>query len=272
MFVLLTPFLALFMGIGSLARWKHADADYLIKQLRWAFLISLGLGLLTLLPVFSDWNWMVGLGMGLATWVATSHIVNLKERLKHKQGLAGFKQDLAGGGRSYYGMILAHLGVAVFIIGITMVSNYGIEHDIRMGPGDQTELAGYTFRFEGVERHPGPNYNADRGRFLVSKDGTQIAVLEPEKRTYFVQTRPMTEAAIDWGFTRDIYVSLGEPLGGGEWSLRLYYKPYVRWIWFGAVFMALGGILAITDRRYRTARAQAATKVKTAGSAPATAG
>ncbi|MGD8932484.1 MAG: cytochrome c-type biogenesis CcmF C-terminal domain-containing protein, partial [Chromatiales bacterium] len=272
MFVLLTPFLALFMGIGSLARWKHADAAYLIKQLRWAFLLSLGLGVLTLLPLFSDWNWMVGLGMGLATWVAASHIVNLKERLKHKQGLAGFKQDLAGGGRSYYGMILAHLGVAVFIIGVTMVSNYGIEHDIRMGPGDKTELAGYTFQFEGVRRHAGPNYNADRGRFLVTKGDAQIAVLEPEKRTYFVQTRPMTEAAIDWGFTRDIYVSLGEPLGNGDWSLRLYYKPYVRWIWFGAVFMALGGILAITDRRYRTVRVRAASKVKPAGSAPATAG
>ncbi|MGD8587256.1 MAG: heme lyase CcmF/NrfE family subunit [Chromatiales bacterium] len=272
MFVLITPFLALFMGVGSLTRWKHTEAGYLIKQLRWAFILSLGLGLVTLLPMFADWNWMVGLGMGLATWVAASHIVNLKERLKHKQGLAGFKQDLMGGGRSYYGMILAHLGVAVFIIGITMVSNYGIEHDIRMGPGDKTEVAGHIFQFEGVKRTPGPNYNANRGRFLVSKDGEQIAVLEPEKRTYFVQTRPMTEASIDWGFTRDIYVSLGEPLGGGDWSLRIYYKPYVRWIWFGAVFMALGGILAITDRRYRTARVRAASKVKTAGSAPATAG
>jgi cytochrome c-type biogenesis protein CcmF len=272
MFVLLTPFLALFMGIGSLARWKHADADYLIKQLRWAFVLSVALGVITLLPMLSDWNWMVGLGMGLATWVAASHIVNLKERLKHKRGLASFKQDLAGGGRSYYGMILAHLGVAVFIIGITMVSNYGLEHDVRMAPGDKVEVAGYTFQFEGVERHPGPNYNADRGRFLVSKNDQQVTVLEPEKRTYFVQTRPMTEAAIDWGVTRDIYVSLGEPLGGGDWSLRIYYKPYVRWIWFGAVFMALGGILAITDRRYRTARVRAAARVKTSGSAPATAG
>ncbi len=106
----------------------------------------------------------------------------------------------------------------------------------------------------------------------MSKDGAQVAILEPEKRTYFVQTRPMTEAAIDWGFFRDIYVSLGEPLGGGDWSLRLYYKPFVRWIWFGAVFMALGGILAITDRRYRTARARAASKVKAVGSAQAAAG
>jgi cytochrome c-type biogenesis protein CcmF len=272
MFVLVTPFLALFMGVGSLARWKHADADYLIKQLRWAFLISLGLGVVTLLPWFSNWNWMVGLGMGLALWVATSHIVNLKERLKHKPGLSGFMRDFSGGGRSYYGMIIAHLGVAVFIIGVTMVSNYGIEHDVRMSPGDTAELAGYEFKFEGVSKYPGPNYNADRGRFLVFKNGERVTILEPEKRTYFVQTRPMTEAAIDWGFTRDIYVSLGEPLGGGDWSLRLYYKPYVRWIWFGSVFMALGGIIAITDRRYRTVRTRATNKVKTDSSAAAATG
>jgi cytochrome c-type biogenesis protein CcmF len=272
MFVLLTPFLALLMGIGSLARWKHTDPDYLVKQLRGAFLVSLGFGLLTLLPFLSDWNWMVGLGMGLTMWVVTSHVVNLKERLKNKQGFAGFLRDLAGGGRSYYGMILAHLGVAVFIVGITMVSNYGVEKDIRMSPGDTADIAGYEFKFEGVSNYPGPNYNAHRGRFLVSQEGKLIATLEPEKRTYFVQTRPMTEAAIDPGLTRDLYVSLGESLGGGDWSLRLYYKPYVRWIWLGSIFMALGGILAITDRRYRTARARVAKRIKADGSAAAAAG
>jgi cytochrome c-type biogenesis protein CcmF len=197
--------------------------------------------------------------------------VNLKERLKHKHGVGGLIRDFSGGGRSYYGMILAHLGVAVFIVGITMVSNYGIEQDIRMSPGDSAEIAGYEFKFEGVSRYPGPNYNADRGRFQVFQEGELIATLEPEKRTYFVQTRPMTEAAIDPGLTRDLYVSLGEPLGGGDWSLRLYYKPYVRWIWLGAIFMALGGILAITDRRYRTVRAKAAKRIKTDASAAAAA-
>ncbi len=266
MFVLLTPFLALLMGIGSLARWKHTDPGYLVKQLRVAFGVSVGFGLLTLLPFLSDWNWMVGLGMGLTMWVVTSHVVNLKERLKHKQGFSGFMRDLAGGGRSYYGMILAHIGVAVFIVGITMVSNYGVEQDIRMSPGDTANIAGYEFKFEGVSEYPGPNYNAHRGRFQVFQEGKLIATLEPEKRTYFVQTRPMTEAAIDPGLTRDLYVSLGESLGGGDWSLRLYYKPYVRWIWLGGIFMALGGILAITDRRYRTARVRAAKRIKADGS------
>jgi cytochrome c-type biogenesis protein CcmF len=265
MFVLLTPFLALFVGIGPHARWKHSEPTQLVRQLRTAFLISLAFGAITLLPFFSGGEWRVALGMGLAMWIATSHVVSVKDRLKHKKGMAGFLKDLAAGGRSYYGMVLAHLGVAMFVVGVTLVSNYGIENDVRMSPGDSAEIAGYTFKFGGVSDYPGPNYNAHRGRFEVSQEGQLIAVLEPEKRTYFVQTRPMTEAAIEWGLTRDLYVSLGEPLGNGDWSLRLYYKPYVRWIWLGALLMALGGILAITDRRYRTARKRAAQRVPAAG-------
>jgi len=254
MFVMITPFLALFMGIGPLARWKHTDAADLSRQLRWALVLSLGVGLLTLLPGLANGNMLVGLGVGLAVWVALTHLVSLRQRLRNKGGIKGLLGDLSAGGRSYYGMVLAHVGVAVFVVGATMVSNYGVEKDIRMSPGDSAEIEGYRFVFDGVNRIRGENYNADRGQFRVYEGDRQIAVLEPEKRTYFVQTRPMTEAAIDWGLGRDLYVSLGESLGGGDWSLRLYYKPFVRWIWLGGVFMALGGILAISDRRYRTAR------------------
>ncbi|MCG7965648.1 MAG: heme lyase CcmF/NrfE family subunit [Candidatus Thiodiazotropha taylori] len=267
MFLLTTPFLALLMGIGSLSRWKHAEPSLLIKQLKVAFVISVAFGLVSLLPMFSGGNWLVGLGMGLALWVATSHIVNLRDRLKNKKGFNGFWQDFKTGGRSYYGMILAHMGVAMFIVGVTMVSNFGEEHDVRMSPGDVSEIAGYEFRFDGVKRVPGPNYNAHRGSFQVSHNGEAFITLEPEKRTYFVQTRPMTEASIDWGFTRDLYVSLGEPLGGGDWSLRLYYKPYVRWIWLGGLLMSLGGILAVTDRRYRTAKVRSPEMVNSAAAA-----
>ncbi|MBV2089626.1 MAG: heme lyase CcmF/NrfE family subunit [Candidatus Thiodiazotropha sp. (ex Ctena orbiculata)] len=267
MFLLTTPFLALLMGIGSLSRWKHAEPSLLIKQLKVAFVVSVAFGLVSLLPMFSGGNWLVGLGMGLALWVAASHIVNVRDRLKNKKGFNGFWQDFKTGGRSYYGMILAHLGVAMFIVGVTMVSNFGEEHDVRMSPGDVSEIAGYEFRFDGVQRVPGPNYNAHRGSFQVSHNGEAFITLEPEKRTYFVQTRPMTEASIDWGFTRDLYVSLGEPLGGGDWSLRLYYKPYVRWIWLGGVLMSLGGILAITDRRYRTAKVRSPEMVNSAAAA-----
>lgn len=269
MFLLTTPFLALLMGIGSLSRWKHDELSQLVKQLKVAFIISLGFGLISLLPIFSGGNWLVGLGMGLALWVATSHLINIRARLKNKQGFNGFWQDFKTGGRSYYGMILAHMGVAVFIVGVTMVSNFGMEHDVRMAPGDVSEIAGYQFRFDGVKQVSGPNYNANQGTFQVSQNGEHLTTLEPEKRNYFVKTMPMTEAAINWGFTRDLYVSLGEPLGNGEWSLRLYYKPYIRWVWLGGFLMGLGGILAVTDRRYRTAKVRSAEMANTAAVAAA---
>jgi cytochrome c-type biogenesis protein CcmF len=140
-----------------------------------------------------------------------------------------------------------------------MVSNYGTETDVRMSPGDVVESAGYRFQFNGVQTVPGPNYSAQRGEFIVYRGDERVTVLHPEKRSYFAASRPMTEAAIDAGFLRDIYVSLGEPVGDqGDWALRVYYKPYVRWIWLAGILMALGGILAVTDRRYRIARRSAA--------------
>jgi cytochrome c-type biogenesis protein CcmF len=127
-----------------------------------------------------------------------------------------------------------------------------------MSPGDVHEDSGYRFQFNGVQAVPGPNYMAQQGEFIVYKDERQIAVLYPEKRSYFSGGMPMTEAAINAGFLRDLYVSLGEPVGtDGDWALRVYYKPYVRWIWLGAIFMALGGLLAMADRRYRTLRRSA---------------
>jgi cytochrome c-type biogenesis protein CcmF len=254
MFVILMPFLAFFMGIGPMARWKTNEAAWLVKRLWLAFAISLALALAVLSPSVSLGTPLVPLGIGLAAWVVLSLLTTLRERYRHKQGLKAVLADLSGNGRSYYGMLLAHLGVAMFIVGATMVSNFGVEKDIRMSPGDSQEIEGYRFQFEGVTSQRGPNYRAERGHFLVFEGDEQIAVLEPEKRTYLVQTRPMTEAAINAGLMRDLYVSLGEPLGNGDWSMRLYYKPYVRWIWLGSIFMGLGGLLAVTDRRYRAAR------------------
>jgi len=264
MFLALMPFLALALGLGHLTRWKRDKANRLLKGLGIAALLSLTVaGTADLfLPEVTSSPLLVALGLGLVAWVLLSHLAGLGERLRRRRDIRAVAADLKGGGRGYYGMLLAHLGVAMFILGITMVSNFGSEQDIRLSPGDVHEAAGYRFRFAGVETVPGPNYQAARGRFLVFEGDRQIAVLEPEKRTYFTSSKPMTEAAIDWGFARDLYVSLGEPLGGGDWALRIYYKPYVRWIWLGGLCMALGGILAITDRRYRTTRRQA--KVGTA--------
>jgi len=266
MFLALMPFLALFLGVGQGIRWKRDEAGRLVKELRIPFLLSIGVAIVGTWfpPLVGSRTLLVPMGLGLAAWVLFSHLAGLRERLRHRQSIKALAADATGGGRSYYGMLLAHLGVAMFIVGATMVSNFGSEKDVRMSPGDLHEASGYRFQFEGVETVTGPNYRAARGRFLVFRGDEQIAVLQPEKRTYFASAKPMTEAAIDWGFTRDLYVSLGEPVGGDDWALRIYYKPYVRWIWIGGIFMALGGILAVTDRRYRIRRRKAAVPAEAA--------
>jgi cytochrome c-type biogenesis protein CcmF len=154
---------------------------------------------------------------------------------------------------SYYGMQLAHLGVAVFIIGVTVVKGYATERDVRMEVGDTVDAGGYIFRFDGVTSVKGPNYMAVEGHFTVTKDGKKVTELNPQKRHYNASGMPMTEAAIDTGLFRDLYVSMGEPISGGvtAWAVRVYFKPFVDWIWAGCLLMALGGALAISDRRYR---------------------
>jgi len=252
MFLMVTPFLAVLIGFGPLMRWKQTDPAWLMKKLRIAMIISVIIGLIAFIPAISAGSLLVPLGMFLMAWIITSHITAIIDRLKHKQGISHLFADMAGKGRSYYGMMLAHMGVAMFILGAAMVSHHGIEKDLRMSPGESAEISAYRFRFDGVIGTPGPNYTANQGKFTIFLDDKQVAVLEPQKRTYLAQGRPMTEAAIDWGFTRDLYVSLGEPLGDGDWSMRLYYKPFVRWIWLGGLAMALGGVICISDRRYRT--------------------
>jgi len=251
MFIVFTPMLFFAMGIGPLVRWKRQDPSDLIRRLRWAFMISVAIGVVLALPLRAGASPLVGLGVGLATWVFLAQLEAIRERLMHRHTLRAVWQDMAVTGRSFYGMVLAHTGIAVTIIGVTLVSAYDQEKDVRMAPGDELEVAGYTFRFDGVTTEPGSNYQAARGTFEILKGNEPVALLHPEKRIYTVQTKPMTEAAIDDTLMRDLYVSLGEPLGDGAWALRIYYKPFVRWIWLGGIFMMLGGILALSDRRYR---------------------
>lgn len=252
MFVVLTPFLILIMGLGPIVRWKQHDPAELVRQVRWIFLLSLTIAVLFSLPLFlPEANFKVSLGVGLASWIIMSLFLSIKARLHNKKSISAIWRDMNTQGRSFYGMVLAHFGMAVTIIGITFVSIFDVENDIRLSPGESKNIAGYEFIFKGVKSERGPNYQASIGDFAITKNGKVVANLRPEKRDYFSQTMPMTEAGIDAGFTRDLYVSLGEPLGEGSWSMRLYYKPFVRWIWLGAIFMALGGLLAISDRRYR---------------------
>jgi len=250
---LMTPALFL-MGIGPMARWKEASLPDLLVRVKWAFAVSVASALLLPLTV-GKWSPMICFGLLLAFWILTTAVVNLRLRLAAVSG--DLWSRLSSQPRSYYGMLLAHCGVAVFIIGVTLVKGYETERDVRMAIGDTVAVGGYTFRFEGVENTTGPNYRAARGNVTVLQGEQTVRVMHPEKRIYNAQNMPMTEAAISTGLFGDLYVSLGEPVSDGAWSVRVYRKPFVTWIWGGCIIMALGGFLALSDRRYRRLARQA---------------
>ena len=258
---IMTPVVFL-MGVAPLARWRQTTVPDLAKRLRWAAGLTVVAALLT--------GWLAGhisplatLGFAMSWWIVFSLATDLVGRLRPAGAASGsLLARVRLLPRALLGMMLAHLGIATFAFGVSMVNTYGIERDLKMQVGDTTELAGYTFTFRGVRKRPGPNYTAAQGLVEVSKGGKLVESMLPEKRIYRVQQNPMTEAAIDTGFTRDLYVSLGEAVEGGAWIVRVYFKPFVDWIWGGCVLMALGGALAASDRRYR-ARREAAAPVET---------
>ena len=250
---LMTPALFL-MGVGPVARWKQASLPELAIRMRWAFAVSVSTALL--LPLLlGHWTPMIGLGLFLALWIFASSAQQVYQRLRPQpQTSQPLSARMLATTRSWWGMVLAHAGIAVFTLGITIVKGFESEIAVRMLPGDVAHLAGYDFRFDGVEQYQGSNYSASRGLLHVSKNGIERAVLAPEKRNYSVQNMPMTEAGISPHIIHELYASLGEPLSAGAWSVRIYYKPMVEWIWAGAIMMALGGLLALSDRRYRMKR------------------
>jgi cytochrome c-type biogenesis protein CcmF len=240
------------MGIGPIARWKEARLPELATRLKWAFAVSVVTA--ALLPVvMGKWTPFIAFGVLLAAWVVATQIVTLRSKIRNTAGNT-LPVRLSRVSRSYYGMALAHLGIAVFIFGVTLVKGYETERDVRMEVGNTVMIGGYGFRFDGVTEISGSNYQGMRGRIAVSRDGIPYSVMHPEKRVYTVSRTAMTEADIDTGLFRDLYVSLGEPVGGTAWTVRIYHKPFIDWIWGGAALMALGGLLAASDQRYRLAR------------------
>jgi cytochrome c-type biogenesis protein CcmF len=249
-FVPLMVPMVLLMGLGPIARWKQASVPDLWVRVRWAFVSSLIIALLLPL-VLGKWTPLIALGLMLAFWLITTVLTDMYKRIGGREG--GMMQRFKTQSRSYYGMQLAHLGVAAFIIGVTMVKGYETERDVRMEIGDTVQAGDYVFQFVGVRELEGPNYHAYQGTVNITKNNKFVTQLYPEKRTYNASGMPMTEAAIDTGFMRDLYVSLGEPIpdSNGAWAVRVYHKPFIDWIWAGCLMMALGGVLAISDRRYR---------------------
>ncbi|MFN7087350.1 MAG: heme lyase CcmF/NrfE family subunit [Burkholderiales bacterium] len=246
---MMTPALFL-MGVGPLLRWKKASLPEVAVRLRWALAVSVSSALL--LPfTLGRWSALVSFGLLLAAWIIATCALQLWEKVRSRD--AGIWTRLRNTPRAYYGMLLAHFGIAVFVIGVTLVKGYETERDVRMEAGDTVEVGGYTFRMEGVSEVAGPNYIAARATVRVTRAGQAVATLHPEKRVYRAQQMPMTEAAIARGITRDLYVSMGEAVSPTAWVMRVQHKPFVNWIWGGCVLMALGGLLAASDRRYRIA-------------------
>ena len=247
--------LAIVMGFGVVAHWKQTQVSVFVQQLRWVAIGAVGAALVLPWLTFGEFKFAVFLGLLLALWIVG---VTLKDILYKSRNSAGLVVGLRKLRRSYWGMVLGHLGFALMIVGAVVVSFESEERDVRMQAGDRVTLREYTFSLEGLRLVEGPNYRADQAVFRVMQGDEEVAVLLPEKRVYFSQTNPMTEAGIDPGLFRDLYVALGEPLGQGAWAVRIQVKSFVRWIWLGAIFMAAGGVLAVSDKRYRLQQRRAA--------------
>ena len=273
-FPLMAPAVFL-MGIGPFARWRSAPVPDLARRLRWALLVAI---VTTVLVAITSGRFashrlagatqggdgalgavVFAIGIFIAVWVITASGALLVERLR-EPGFAGtpIAARLRALPAGFYGMLVAHAGVGVFTIGVACVNTMSIEADRAVAIGERFELGDYQFRLAGLDDVDGPNYEATRGRIEVSRDGGRLFMLQPEKRVYAATGAVMTEAAIDPGLTRDVYVSLGEPLPDGRWTVKAWIKPFVDWIWAGCFMMAIGGFLAIADRRYRLARRHAA--------------
>jgi cytochrome c-type biogenesis protein CcmF len=248
------------MVVGAYSRWKTDSIAELARKMGLVAAASVVLG--CSLPLLAGaWSALAALGIGLASWIVLSSVVHMVRQVRGTVKWASTPV-------AFWGMHMAHIGIAVCVVGVTMVKGYETEKDVRMAVGDTVAVGGYTFRLLRISEAAGPNYNADVGDVELSRDGRVLKTLHPEKRTYFSSTMPMTEAAIDTSLVRDVYVSLGERLEGGDspaWAMRVYHKPFIVWIWGGALLMALGGAMAGLDRRYRKKYAGAANNTRATG-------
>lgn len=245
--IIMTPF-ALLLGIGPLVKWRRDQFSAIRTPAIASVIIMLIAGFA--LPYLLQDKLTVSavLGTMMTVIIVLLSLYEMHQRATYRDT---FWRGITKLSRSHWGMILAHLGVAMTVWGIAFSQNYSIERDVRMNVGDTVQIAGYDFTFKGISDANGPNYVGGKAQIDISRDGKHETTLYAEKRLYTVSKMPMTEAAIDWGFSRDLYAALGEKLDNNAWALRLYYKPFIRWIWLGGLFMALGGVLCMFDRRYR---------------------
>ncbi|BBI48702.1 hypothetical protein HORIV_11230 [Vreelandella olivaria] len=264
LFVPLTVVMCIFMGLGSVTRWKSMAARDLIHKLWLAGVAALVLGILMPLLYRGEWNLFVSLGIVAALWIVLPMVRDVFDKTRHASSFIAGVRKLS---LAYWGMVLGHIGVAVTIVGVTVVSNYNIERNVRMSPGTTVEVAGYQFTMTELTERRGANFLADTSILQVQRgDSGRSFTMRPEKRLYLATGMPMTQVALRPGLFRDLYVAMGEDLGDGSWAMRVQYKPFVRWLWLGALLMAFGGILAVLDKRYRrTAASREVPKVASQG-------
>jgi cytochrome c-type biogenesis protein CcmF len=263
-FAPLTLGLALLVGLGPAVAWRRGDPAAVARRLRTAALAAVALGGLAVWLLSDNSRLVVLVTVWLALWILFTALTGILERVRHRSG--PLPARLAQIPRGFWGMHLAHVGLAVSMVGVAVVTSHESETFHRMLPGETVEAAGYRWTFNGVRPARGPNFEAVEGQIVVSREGRIVAVLYPQKRHYPVRDEVMTQAGIRAGLNRDLFTALGDPLDGDAWVVRMHYKPMVRWIWLGAILMILGAGLAASDRRYQaTLRHTAAEAAARAG-------
>jgi cytochrome c-type biogenesis protein CcmF len=240
------PLLAL-IGVGMHTAWRSQDWPALSRQLRIPAIVAIVAGLAIPALIYGRFGALVTVGAMAAVWIMAVSLIQPIRSLRRAPGSAAIT-------RAALGMSIAHFGVGVFVLGVSVVQAFSIEEDMKMSPGERVEVAGYSFELRELRDVEGPNFRAIEGEVEIRSNGEFIGTLRPQKRTYLVQQNPMTEAGILASLHRDLFVALGDPLGNGAWSVRLQYKPMIRLIWLGALIMAFGGLIAASDRRYQFAR------------------
>ncbi|MDP6651139.1 MAG: heme lyase CcmF/NrfE family subunit [Gammaproteobacteria bacterium] len=250
-FAPLIMLLILFLGIGPMSRWKRTSTAYLLQQLGRVALASVAIGVLLPLLVLLEFSFAATVSITLAAWVVLSIGKDVSNKITNKPTLF---QGLRAMTLSYYGMQTAHLGVAVMLVGIGLSSYFSAEKSVLLEQGQSTDLAGYDFVFIGSSAVTGPNFLAEEVEISVLKAGVEIEVLHPQRRIYTASGTPSTEMGIDAGLLRDLFITLGEEKQAGAWSMTIYVKPFIQWIWLGTIFMVFGGTLAAGDKRYRRLR------------------
>ncbi len=259
-FIPLMGLLCFLMAFGPLANWKRTHLGQMGRWLLKPWFFSLVIGLVFPLLYADDYSWAAALAVSIASWILGSLVVDMGNKLRNSDNVLGGLKKLS---LSYYAMIIAHAGIAVTVLGVSLTSIYNELRDVRMDINQPVKVADYEFTLVDVYRVQGPNYVADEAKVSVSYKGKFLREMKPQKRRYLAGGNIMTEVALDPGFFRDLYLAMGEPLEGKAWAMRVHFKPFVRWIWLGAIFMALGAVMAVADRRYRRIKIEQSAPVAT---------